>query len=129
MKQKRRKHNIVEKITFALGLLTLIASITYLIVDSFANDNLPPQLLVATNFDASAAQNGYRITVYNASKQTAASAEITFALYQQGKESQTAAANFNFIGAKSEKTAFIVFDQPHQATDSLVMKTVSFLLP
>ena len=129
MKKIRRKHNIVERITFAVGLLLLGAILGFLIFDLTVEDHHPPQLVISSSFDPGVLPYGYRVIVKNTSKQTAESAQITFALYQDGERVEEASADFTFVPAKSKKTAWIVFNTDRKPSDSLVMISASYLKP
>ena len=129
MSETRRKHNIIERITFGFGLISLFAIIGFLIFDMNNSKRETPQLQIKAEYDASVKPNGYKIIVENSSKQTAADAQISFGLYHDGKLSNSATATFDFIPAKSQKTAWIVFYSDRNPSDSLVIQSVTFLQP
>lgn len=129
MRKIRRKHNIVERITFGLGILSLVAIIGFLILDLNENDSLPPQLQISTSYITSVTPYCYQIRVKNTSKQTAADAEITFGLYQNGVLEESATVNFNFVPAKSLKTAWVVFYTEPKPSDSLVVISSTYVKP
>ncbi len=129
MKKIRRKHNIVERITFAFGLLLLAAILGFLFFDLTQDDHHPPQLEISCIYDPTVLPYGYRVMVKNTSKQTAEGAQIDFGLYQDGERTETASASFTFVAAKSKKTAWIVFNTKRKPSDSLVVISSTYLKP
>ncbi len=129
MKKIRRNHNIVERITFGFGLVLLGAIIGFLLFDLTVEDHHPPQLMISSVVDPSVLPYGFRVNVKNTSKQTAENAQINFVLYQNGERVEEASADFTFVPAKSQKTAWIVFNTKRKQSDSLVVISATYLKP
>lgn len=129
MKKIRRKHNIVERITFAFGLASLAAILGFLFYDLTQDDHYPPQLEITSIYDATVLPYAYKVTVKNTSKQTAEAAQIDFGLYQDGERIEAANASFTFVAAKSTKTAWIIFNTKRKPSDSLVVISSTYLKP
>lgn len=129
MRKIRRKHNLVERITFGFGIISLTIIIGFLVMDLGENDALPPHLAITTHYDASVQQNGYTIQVKNTSKQTAADAAITVGLYRGGTLSESATINFNFVPAKSLKTGWVIFNGNRNPSDSVVVLSSTYVKP
>lgn len=129
MKKTTRKHNLAEWLTFILGLVLIAAIIAFLIVEVSHDESLPPQLKISSTYQAAIKPYAFEVIVENTSKQTAEGTQISFALYQDGKQVETALANFDYIAAMSQKTAWIIFYKSRKEGDSLGVASISYVKP
>ena len=129
MNKEQEKSNVLEKITFYLGLLVLISLIGYLSFQLTKQENKPPSLEVRTSYDPAMDNYGFKVEVENKGQETAQSTNIQFELYQEGKVAGKATLEIDFVPVRSKESGWIVFNQKRKGSDSLVISSMTFLKP
>lgn len=129
MNQEKKKFNIIENITFLVGILVLTALVGYLGYQLTQKNGYPPHLIVTNKYDSSLPYHAYKIQVQNQGQKTAETVQINFDLFQDGKQVETASTNINYIPVNSKKIGWIVFTTKKTSNDSLVVSSMTFLEP
>lgn len=129
MNQHQKAHNIVERITFFMGLAVLAAIISYLIYLITQDRSEPPQLAITSIYQPTMAHYAYEIKVKNEGETTAENANIKLTLYQDGKPVEMGTINIAFVPVSSEETAWIVFHATRKPSDSLVVSSLTYVKP
>lgn len=124
-----KNYDLVEKITFAFGILVLVVLIFYLIYHMNQDSNKPPELVVAI-FDQPAMDHySFKLEVENTGDQTAEAAQIKLSLYQNGEVAEDGTVQFQYLPMKSKETAWIVFQTEKKPNDSLVVSSITYTKP
>ena len=129
MEENKIKHNLLEKITFYLGLLILLLLVSYLIFDFNKQKDLPADLEIVTSHMPSMPHYTYKVETTNKGHETASSVHIDFDLYQNGQMAEKAVLTFNYIPRESTEEGWVIFRKTPMPSDSLVVTSVSFLRP
>lgn len=129
MENKKKKQNVLEKITFYLGLIILLLLIGYLLVEINTKENLPPDLEIITTYEPSLPFYTFKVETTNIGHETATSVNIGLDLYQNGEITEKAVFTLNYVPRDSKEEGWVVFRKSRNATDSLVITSVSFLKP
>ena len=129
MESNKVKHNILEKITFYTGLLILAMLVGYLLYETKTKENKPPNLEIITSYQRSMPYNTFMVETSNTGHETASSVNINFDLYQNGEVTENAILTINYVPRDSKEVGWINFRNAPSPSDSLVIKSVSFLKP
>lgn len=127
--QEENGHNIVEKITFIFGLLVLVGLISFLIYQMSNKSNLPPQLVISTQYEPQLDHYGFKVDVENKGDFSAEAANIKLSLYQNGESVEDGTLEFQYIPVKSKETGWIVFHTSRKSGDSLVVSSLTYAKP
>lgn len=123
------KHNLLEKITFYLGLIILLLLVSYLIFDFNKQKDLPADLEIVTSYIPSMPHYTFKVEATNIGHETASSVHIGFDLYQKGQMVDKAILTLNYVPRESTEEGWIIFRKTRMPSDSLVITSVSFLGP
>jgi len=126
---EKKQHNLVEIITFIVGLVVLLSLVGFLIYQIDQKKNLPPQLQVSTTYEAAMDQYAFRLEVENTGEESAEDVHIKLSLYQQGEVKEDASLSIRYVPVKSKETAWVVFHTDRMAGDSLVVSSVTYVKP
>lgn len=129
MSEKEVSHNILEKVVFATGLLILAAVMGYLGYLVFKGRSKPPKLVIESTYQPDMDFYAYKVLITNTGEETATSANIKLALYQEGKSVATGSIGISYIPIRSTETAWMVFHRKRKPGDSLVVSSITFLKP
>jgi len=129
MENNGNKHNILEKVTFYLGLFILLLLVSYLIFDFNKQKDLPAELEIVTTYMPSMPNYTYKVETTNTGHETASSVHIGFDLYQKGQMVEKAVLTFDYVPRESTEEGWIIFRKTRIPSDSLVITSVSFLGP
>ena len=129
MKSNKIKHNILEKITFYTGLLILAMLVGYLLYETKTIENKPPNLEIITSYQRSMPYNTFMVETSNIGHETASSVNINFELYQNGEVTENTLLTINHVPRDSKEVGWIIFRNAPTPSDSLIIKSVSFLRP
>ncbi len=129
MEKNRIKHNLLEKVTFYLGLIILLLLVSYLIFDFNKQKDLPANLEIETSYIPSMPHYAYKVEATNTGHETASSVHIGFDLYQKGQMAEKAVLTINYVPRESTEEGWVIFRKTRMPSDSLVITSVSFLRP
>lgn len=129
MEKNRTKHNLLEKITFYLGLIIILLLVGYLIFDFNKQQDLPADLEIVTSYQPSMPNYTYKVETTNIGHETASSVHIGFDLYQNGQMVEKAVLTLNYVPRESTEEGWVIFRKTPLPSDSLVITSVSFLRP
>ena len=129
MDKQKISHNVLEKATFTFGLIVLITLFSYLISEMFGPKKAPPLLVVTTSYDPNLQGYAFKVTTENLGEQSVANANVSLALYQEGKKVNTATVNYGYLPLNSTETAWTFFNTVKKTGDSLVVSSISFSSP
>lgn len=129
MENQKKERNSLEKITFVIGLIILVLLVGYLSYQWSTRKEQPPKLEISAFFEPSLPQNTYKVEITNNGQETAQSVNIQFDLYQEGKLSESAVMELDYVPVKSKEEGWISFSHKRMSSDSLVVGTRSFLKP
>ena len=127
--KEKSKHNILEKISFAFGIIVLVALVSYLLFQFTERNGNPPQLVITTAYQPKMKNYTFKVEVENKGDQTAEQANIQLDLYQNGEIAESGSINMNYVPVKSKETSWIVFYVEPKPNDSLVISSVTFVQP
>ena len=126
---EKQKPNAIEKTIFVLGLLILALLIGYLSYAWGTKENKPPSLEITSSYEPSFQRYTFKIETTNKGEETAKSVNIGFGLYQEGKIVENAVLEIDFVPVKSKEQGWISFSNKRKPSDSLVVKSITFLKP
>ncbi len=129
MNSKDDSFNTIEKITFYGGLLILVALVGYLIFQITQKKSEPPQLKISTSYRPELPQFTFKVVIENTGGETAEAVNLKLDLYQHGKVVESGTVTVNFVPVHSKKTALIVFDEERNGSDSLVVSSLTYIVP
>ena len=129
MENQKKERNILEKITFYLGLFILALLIGYLVYQLQTNEEQPPSLQIITSYESAMPQYTFKVEVQNKGQETAKSANINLNLYQNGKLAESAVLGIDYVPAHSKEKGWVTFSKKRKASDSLVVGPVTFIKP
>lgn len=129
MENKKKKANLLEKITFFTGLLILCSLIVYLVFQSGAKENQPPMLEIVTSYEASLPHYTFKVETTNQGQEAASSVNIGFNLYQDGKIAESAVLEIDYVPMRSKEHGWITFLKKRKPSDSLVIASMTFIKP
>src|SRR5690606_13998407 len=125
----RKSYNVVEKISFALGLVVLVALVSFLVYQMVQKQNVPPILELSIVEEPLTPDYDFIIEVKNVGEETAESISIVLNLYQEGIAVEESMIRLQYIPIKSKKTAWIVFGQKEKLGDSVIVSSITFVKP
>ena len=126
---KVQPHNALEKVVFTAGLLIVASIFVYLGNLIIEERNQPPHLIVRTAYRPGMHNYSYEVKVINTGEETATNANIRLSLYQEGEVVESGTISINYVPVQGTETAWIVFHRRRQATDSLVVSSITYLKP
>ena len=129
MENRKKKQNLLEKITFYLGLIILFLLVGYLLFEFKTKQDLPPNLEITTAYQPSMSHYTYKVETTNKGHETATSVNIGFDLFQNGEIAEKAVLTLSYVPRDSKEEGWVVFRKTRNASDSLVITSVSFLKP
>ena len=129
MENRKKKQNLLEKITFYLGLIILLMLVGYLLFEIKTKQNLPPDLEIITTYQPSMPYYTFKVETTNSGHETATSVNIGFDLYQNGEIAEKAVFTLNYVPRDSKEEGWVIFQKTRKPSDSLVITSVSFLKP
>lgn len=129
MGKKKNGHNWIEKFTFSLGVLVLIALFTYLILQITSKKNAPAQLVITTTVQPQMDHYSYKVIIENLGEETAEAVNLTMDLYQNGETVVSGTMTINYVPVKSTEIGYIIFHREKKPKDSLVVSSVTYLKP
>lgn len=129
MEKQKTSHNAVEKISFVLGVVVLLALISILIYQMVQKKETPANLEITLLEEPSMENYGFKLEIENSGGESAESANINLSLYQEGMAVENGTVTFQYVPVKSKKTAWIVFHTSKKEGDSVVVSSVTYLKP
>ncbi len=129
MEKQKTSHNTVEKISFVLGVVVLLALISILIYQMAQKKETPPNLEITLLEEPSMEKYGFKLEIENSGGESAESANINLSLYQEGMAVENGTVTFQYVPVKSKKTAWIVFHTSKKEGDSVVVSSVTYVKP
>lgn len=129
MEEKGKNHNIVEKISFAIGVLVLLCLISFLVYQMIHKKDAPPNLEITIMPEPSINLYRYKVEVENLGGETATAANIKLSLYQDGISVEEGAVSIKYVPVKSKITSWIVFYKKKKPGDSVIVSSVTYVKP
>lgn len=129
MEKQKTSHNAVEKISFVLGVVVLLALISILIYQMVQKKETPANLEITLLEEPSMENYGFKLEIENTGGESAESANINLSLYQEGMAVENGTVTFQYVPVKSKKTAWIVFHTSKKEGDSVVVSSVTYVKP
>lgn len=127
--EKKEERNILEKITFITGSITLLLLFSFLAFQIIYGENKPPELFVTLLEEKSSGNGRYKVQVENKGQETATTTRIVFDLYQEGKVAAKAELQIDYVPINSKEEGWIVFPGQESPADSIVINSLSYLEP
>ena len=127
MSEPKKKHNVVEVVTFAFGLVVLASLVGYLAYQFFTSEDTPPNLEVTVKPGAGQCC-AYKVIISNSGSRTAEAANIKFERRRDGTLREET-LSIDYIPANSKREAMLVFPDEIRAGDVIVVSAISFNLP
>ena len=125
----KKQHNFIENGTFVVGLLILLALISYLVYQISQDKKSPPEIQVTTNYQPAMDNYAFEVTVENNGGESAEAVNIKLSLYQEGEAVEDGTLDIQYVPVKSKETGWIVFHSERKAGDSLVVSSVTYMKP
>lgn len=125
----KKQHNIIENGTFVVGLLILLALISYLVYQISQDKKSPPEIQVTTNYLTAMDNYAFEVTVENNGGEAAEAVNIKLSLYQEGEAVEDGTLDIQYVPVKSKETGWIVFHSDRKTGDSLVVSSVTYMKP
>ena len=125
----KKQHNIIENGTFVVGLLILLALISYLVYQISQDKKSPPEIQVTTNYQTAMDNYAFEVTVENNGGESAEAVNIKISLYQEGEAVEDGTLDIQYVPVKSKETGWIVFHSDRKTGDSLVVSSVTYMKP
>lgn len=129
MEKQKTSHNAVEKISFVLGVVVLLALISILIYQMVQKKETPANLEITLLEEPSMENYGFKLEIENTGGESAESANINLSLYQEGMAVENGTVTIQYVPVKSKKTAWIVFHTSKKEGDSVVVSSVTYVKP
>ena|SRR5690554_3729087 len=129
MEKQKTSHNAVEKTSFILGVVVLLALISILIYQMVEREETPPNLEITIIEEPATDNYGFKLEVENSGGESAEAANIKLSLYQEGIAVEDGTVAIQYVPVKSKKTAWIVFHTKKKAGDSVVVSSVTYVQP
>lgn len=129
MKNKNQKYNLIQRVVFFIGLIALMGLVSVLLYEMILVSQKPPELEISTVRFETPQENKYQVWIQNSGEITAENTSVLLNLYQEGEITDSGTIFLNYVppGAKAE--AWIVFHREAKPGDSLVVASVTYLVP
>jgi len=125
----KKQHNFIENGTFVVGLLILLALISYLVYQISQDKKSPPEIQVTTSYQTAMDNYAFEVTVENNGGESAEAVNIKLSLYQEGEAVEDGTMDIQYVPVKSKETGWIVFHSDRKTGDSLVVSSVTYMKP
>lgn len=125
----KKQYNIIETGTFLVGLLILLALISYLVYQISQDKKSPPEIQVTTSYQTAMDNYAFEVTVENNGGESAEAVNIKLSLYQEGEAVEDGTMDIQYVPVKSKETGWIVFHSDRKTGDSLVVSSVTYMKP
>ena len=125
----KKQYNIIETGTFVVGLLILLALISYLVYQISQDKKSPPEIQVTTSYQTAMDNYAFEVTVENNGGESAEAVNIKLSLYQEGEAVEDGTMDIQYVPVKSKETGWIVFHSDRKTGDSLVVSSVTYMKP
>lgn len=129
MEEKRKNYNMVEKISFSIGVLVLLCLISFLFYQMINKKNAPPNLEITILPEPSINLYGFKVDVENLGDETAVAANIKLSLYQDGIPVEEGNVSIQYVPVKSKITSWIAFHKKKKPGDSVVVSSITYVKP
>src|SRR5690606_37004354 len=125
----KKQYNIIETGTFVVGLLILLALISYLVYQISQDKKSPPEIQVTTSYQPAMDNYALEVTVENNGGESAEAVNIKLSLYQEGEAVEDGTMDIQYVPVKSKETGWIVFHSDRETGDSLFVSSVTYMKP
>lgn len=129
MDKKKQRFNLIQRVIFIFGLLVLLGLFTFLLYESGQHKSQPPNLEVFIEHHPERPQHSYQLMVKNTGEETAKEASLLVSLYQEGEVKESGTLVFDFVPPGSTEEGWIVFTSAHTPEDSVVVSSMSYVVP
>lgn len=129
MNRKKQRFNLVQRVIFIFGLIVLSGLFGFLIYESGQHNKQPPNLETSLKHYPEVPQHSYRVLVKNTGEETAKNASLFVNLYQEGALQESATLSIDFVPPGSEVEGWVVFKYPATPNDSVVVSSMTYLVP
>lgn len=129
MNKKKQRFNLVQRAIFIFGLVVLLGLFGFLIYESNQNNERPPHLETTIIPHSQSPQHKYQLLVKNTGEETAKNASLLVNLYHKDDLKESVTLSIDFVPPGSEVEAWVVFKDQATPEDSVVVSSMSYLVP
>lgn len=129
MNSEKQQYNLIQRTVFFIGIAALTGLVSVLIYEMAQHTKTPPLLEISTIHQPAEPNNSYQVWIKNLGEETAENTTLILNLYQDGEVAETGTISINYVPPGSKEEAWIVFYTDSKSGDSLVVSSVTYVIP
>lgn len=129
MNDRKQQYNLIQRVVFFIGIAVLTGLVLVLLYEMTKKNKKPPVLEISTVHQTAQPNNTYQVWIQNSGEVTAENTAILLELYQVGELAESGTISINYVPPGSKTEAWIVFHTDSKSGDSLVVSSVTYVVP
>lgn len=126
---KKQQYNLIQRVVFFMGIVVLSGLVSMLVYEMTQKSEKPPILEISTSHQPAQPNNTYQVRVQNLGEETAEKTTVLLKLYQEGELAESGTISINYVPPGSKAEAWVVFHTDSKKDDSLVVSSVTYVIP